>query len=293
MNEKNWSVCVIEPNKYEAQIVQDMLYNAGCDKYRIFTDANLAMETLESFNANIVLATFELGKQDGAAWTRAFRRNHNILNRKAAVFLISGSFSRSLAETCRHAGANALIGKPISTKALLETIKKVLASPREFIDAEGYVGPCRRAGIVTAGTGATGATSKRRKADKAAEKPAAAAGGMPTLTFEQAVGALGAATAQFKMDPSAGATCEAALRFVQAYAVAGKDHEMMRACAAFAQQIVATKSMPADVARVALDACVDGIKQLAGLSVGEGAKRVEIAENVRQAVAKAAMQKAA
>ena len=291
MNEKNWSVCVIEPNKYEAQIVQDMLYNAGVDKYRIFTDANLAMEALESFNANIILATFELGKQDGAAWTRTFRRNQRLINRKAAVFLLSGSFSRSLAETCRHAGANALIGKPISNKALLDTIKKVLASPREFIDAEGYVGPCRRAGIVTAGAGATNGATKRRKADKVAEKPAAA-GGMPTLTFEQAVGALGAATAQFKMDTSAGATCEAALRFVQAYAVAGKDHEMMRACAAFAQQIIATKGMPIDVARVALDACVNGVNELAKLPAGD-AKRIEVAESVRQAVAKAAMQKAA
>ncbi|HVK79897.1 MAG TPA: response regulator [Verrucomicrobiae bacterium] len=292
MNEKNWSVCVIEPNKYEAQIVQDMLYNAGVDKYRIFTDANLAMEALESFNANIVLATFELGKQDGAAWTRAFRRNQRLMNRKAAVFLLSGSFSRTLAETCRHAGANALIGKPISNKALLETVKKVLAAPRDFIDAEGYVGPCRRAGIVTAGTGASAGVTKRRKADKVAEKPAAAAGGMPTLTFEQAVGALGAATAQFKLDLSSGATCEAALRFVQAYAVAGKDHEMMRACAAFAQQIIATKSMPADVARVALDACVNGVNELAKLPAGD-AKRTEVAEHVRQTVAKAAMQKAA
>ncbi|UPT64747.1 MAG: response regulator [Hyphomonadaceae bacterium JAD_PAG50586_4] len=246
--------------------------------------------SLEGFNANIILTTFELGKQDAATWTRAFRRNRRATNRKAAVFILSGSFSRSLAETCRHAGANALIGKPISNKALLETIKKVLAAPREFIDAEGYVGPCRRAGIVTAGT-----TGRRRKADKPVETPAAApaAGGMPTLTFEQAVGALAAATAQFKMDPSAAATCEAALRFVQAYAVAGKDQPMMRACAAFAQQITASKSLPADVARVALDACVDAVKELARLKADDVAKREEIAENARQAVAKAGMQKAA
>jgi CheY-like chemotaxis protein len=289
MNEKLWSVCVIEPNKYEAQIVQDMLWNAGVLNIRVFTDAALAMDALEGFNANIVLTTFELGKQDAATWTRAFRRNQRATNRKAAVFILSGSFSRSLAETCRHAGANALIGKPISNKALLETIKKVLAAPREFIDAEGYVGPCRRAGIVTAGT-----TGKRRKADKPVERPAApAAGGMPTLTFEQAVGALAAATAQFKMDPSASATCEAALRFVQAYAVAGKDQPMMRACAAFAQQLTATKSLPADVARVALDACVDAVNELARLKTDESGKRDEIAENARQAVAKAGMQKAA
>ena len=290
MNEKLWSVCVLEPNKYEAQIVQDMLWNAGVLNIRVFTDAALAMDSLEGFNANIVLATFELGKQDAATWARAFRRNQRAANRKAAVFILSGAFSRSMAETCRHAGANALIGKPISNKALLDTIKKVLAAPREFIDAEGYVGPCRRAGIVTAGT-----TGKRRKADEPVEKPAAApaAGGMPTLTFEQAVGALAAATAQFKMDPSAAATCEAALRFVQAYAVAGKDQPMMRVCAAFAQQITATKSLPADVARVALDACVDAVKELARLKADDVAKREEIAESARQAVAKAGMQKAA
>ncbi|UPT64746.1 MAG: hypothetical protein M0D54_09750 [Hyphomonadaceae bacterium JAD_PAG50586_4] len=44
MNEKLWSVCVIEPNKYEAQIVQDMLWNAGVLNIRVFTDAALAMD---------------------------------------------------------------------------------------------------------------------------------------------------------------------------------------------------------------------------------------------------------
>ena len=67
---------------------------------------------------------------------------------------------------------------------------------------------------------------------------------------------------------------------------------MMRACAAFAQQIIATKGMPIDVARVALDACVNGVNELAKLPAGD-AKRIEVAESVRQAVAKAAMQKAA
>ena len=53
--------------------------------------------------------------------------------RQAAVFLTSRAFSRSLAEDCRHAGANALIGKPISAKVLTATISKVLSKPREFI----------------------------------------------------------------------------------------------------------------------------------------------------------------
>ena len=46
--------------------------------------------------------------------------------------LSSGAFSLAMAEQCRHAGANALIGKPISAKVLLATITKVLSKPREF-----------------------------------------------------------------------------------------------------------------------------------------------------------------
>ncbi|MBX3510902.1 MAG: response regulator, partial [Hyphomonadaceae bacterium] len=160
MNSKAWTVCLLEPNKFERQIILDLLRNAGCEKIRVCADASEAQETLELYNANVVIAAFELGATDGAAWTRAFRRNHNLANRKAAIFITSGAFSRTMAEQCRHAGANALIGKPISGKVLTATVTKVLANPRPFIDAEGYVGPCRRAGIVTAG-----APKKRRKVD--------------------------------------------------------------------------------------------------------------------------------
>lgn len=283
MNVKTWTVCVIEPNKYEGQIFLDLLRNAGVDKVKIFTDANMAMESLEVFNANIIVASYEMAPQDGAAWTRIFRRNHKLANRKAAIFITSAAFSRSMAEECRHAGANALIGKPISAKVLMATINKVLGAPRDFIDAQGYVGPCRRAGIVTAG-----APKKRRKVDAAA-----APSGMPALTLDQAVGALAAAAKQFSLDRSSVSTCEAALRFVQAYAVNAGDGPLMRACAAFALQLTAAKTLRPEAAQAALDACVNGIAELAAAPASEAEARETIAENVRQAVAKAAMQRAA
>lgn len=285
MNLKTWTVCLIEPNKFEGQIILDLLRNAGVDKVRVFTDQEDAIDTLAMYNANIVIASFEMAPLDGAAWTRGFRRNTKVANRKAAVFITSGAFSRAMAEECRHAGANALIGKPISGKVLMATINKVLTQPREFIDAAGYVGPCRRAGIVTAG-----APRKRRKAD---DTPVAGAPAMPALTLDQAVGALGAAAMQFASDSSKASTCEAALRFVQAYAVNAGDGPLMRACAAFALQISAAKALRPEAARVALDACLNGVVELAATPVAEVQKREAIAEAVRQAVGKAAMQRAA
>ncbi|MGD9965571.1 MAG: response regulator [Hyphomonadaceae bacterium] len=282
MNQKAWTVCVVEPNKFEGQIIVDLLRNAGVDKVKLVADQAAAIELLEVYNANVVIAAFEMAPLDGAEWTRAYRRNHKLPGRKQAIFVTSGAFSLAVAEQCRHAGANALIGKPISAKVLIATISKVLSKPREFIDAEGYVGPCRRAGIVTAG-----GPKARRKAD--------AAGGARTtaMTLEQAVEALAAATGAYAGDPRRVDACEAALRVVHSYAVNAGDGPLMRACAAFTLQVNASRSQRNEAARAALDACLNGVIQLAALELAKAEAREAIAEHVRQAVAKAAMQRAA
>lgn len=282
MNPSAWTVCVIEPNKFERQIVIDLLRNAGAANVKAFADGETAMKALEDFNANVVVASFEQAPMDGAAWTRALRRNHRLANRKAAVFITSAAFSRAMAEECRHAGANALIGKPLSAKVLTATINKVLSHPRAFVEADGYVGPCRRAGIVTAG-----APKKRRTAD------AAQADAGEGQTLAQIVGGLSAATEAFAADSAKSDACETALRQVQAYAVNAGDGPLMLACAAFTRQIKAWRSVRNDVTRGALEACALGVSELASLPVAETAKRDAVAERVREAVAKAAQQRAA
>lgn len=280
MNLKDWTVCVLEPNKFEGQIIVDLLRNAGVDKVRAFTDVEAATEVLEIYNANIVIASFEMTDGDAATWTRVFRRNKKMANRRAAVFVTSGAFSLSMAEQCRHAGANALIGKPISAKVLLATIKKVLSNPRPFIEAEGYVGPCRRAGIVTAG-----APQKRRKADAGKSNADA-----PTL--ESIVEALAATAGAYAADPRKLDPCEAALRRVQAYAVNAGDGPLMRACAAFTLRLSA-RNLSAAAAKTSIQACIHGVVQLATMDVKQASAREALAEDVRQAVGKAVMQRAA
>lgn len=282
MDVKNWTVCLIEPNKFEGQIIIDLLRNAGVDKVKVVADQDAAMDLLEVYNANVVIASYEMGPLDGVAWTRAYRRNKKLPGRKASIFITSGAFSRNMAEDCRHAGCNALIGKPLSGKVLLATINKVLTQPREFIDAEGYVGPCRRAGIVTAG-----APRKRRKADDSV----AQAGNENTLKL--AVEGLVAAAAAYASDYNKLEPCEVALRHVQAYAVNAGDGPLMRACAAFALQLSSAKGLRPEAVRASLEVCVNGVVKLVSLGANEASRREEIAEGVRQAVGKAAMQRAA
>lgn len=281
MDVKDWAICVIEPNKFERQIMFDLLRQAGVEKVRCMEDAGEALEMLEAYRANIIIMSFEQPDQDAAVWTRKFRRSKDVANRKASVFVTSAAFSRTMAEQCRHAGANALIGKPLSAKVLLATINKVLTQPREFIDAEGYVGPCRRAGIVTAGD-----PKKRRKADASKDASATTA-----LTLEQAVGALAAAAHAYVLDATQSKTCEAALRFVQAYAVNAGDGALMQVCAAFAQQIAA-QNVPGDMRRHAIERCVEGVAQLTTGGL-EPAERDALAARVRLTVAQTIAPRAA
>jgi CheY-like chemotaxis protein len=280
MNPSAWTVCVIEPNKFEREIIIDLLRKAGARNVKAFADGDSAVQALEEFAANVVISSFEQTPLDGAAWTAAFRRNHRLANRTAAIFVTSGAFSRAMAEQCRHAGANALIGKPLSAKVLTATINKVLAHPRPFVEAAGYIGPCRRAGIVTAG-----APKKRREADsdQAGE----------TRTLAHIVDTLTAASIAFAADSAKADACEAALRQVQAYAVNAGDNPLMRACEAFSLQIKALLRVRNNANRAALKACTQGVAELASLADGETARRDAIAERMREIVAKAALQRAA
>jgi CheY-like chemotaxis protein len=283
MDVKNWTVCVIEPNKFEGQIILDLLRNAGVEKVRMLASQDEAFDLLEVYNANVVIASYEMGPLDGAAWTKAYRRNKKLPGRRASIFITSGAFSRNMAEDCRHAGCNALIGKPLSGKVLLATINKVLTQPRTFIDTEtGYVGPCRRAGIVTAG-----APKSRRKADDSDDVKG------KENTLKLALEGLVSAAASYAVDSSKLEPCELALRQVQAYAVNAGDGPLMRACAAFALQLSSAKGLRPEAVRAALEVCVNGVVKLVSLGPNEAQRREEIAEGVRQAVGKASMQRAA
>ena len=103
---------------------------------------------------------------------------------------------------------------------------------------------------------------------------------------------LAEAAASFADDPRKLEPCQAALRHVQAYAVNAGDGPLMRGCAAFSLQL-SSGNVRTDAGRAAVEACAAGVRKLVSLKVGEAAQREQIAETIRQAVGRAAAQRAA
>lgn len=154
-----WKPALVIPNRFELKVMVDLMRNAGISDINVFNETSGALDGRHGCRSNILIVAVD-GAWDALAWVRHLRHAETHPARKAPVFMISSALTTALAERCRHAGANAIIGKPVSTATLLNTIKKVLAKPRPFVEGANYVGPCRRAGIVKAGAGA-----RRRRAD--------------------------------------------------------------------------------------------------------------------------------
>ena len=149
LNPKDWSVFLIEPNKYEARIASDLLTQAGVRKIRCEENSANALEVLQNLPATVILIELGVAPLGALEWVRHFRRDTRIGCRRTGVFVMTKALSRTTVEAARIAGANAIIGKPMSGASLMATIGKVMSTPRPFVECAAYVGPCRRAGIIS------------------------------------------------------------------------------------------------------------------------------------------------
>jgi CheY-like chemotaxis protein len=161
MNVGAWNVAIVTANRFEGKLQTDLLRGAGARRVAVIHDRKSALSEVGQLAANIIILAIDDDVSASLDWVRDLRRAKRSAAQKASVFLTSPHLTISLAEQCRRAGANAIIGLPISNATLLNTINKVLARPRPFVETDVYVGPCRRAGIVSAGTG-----KFRRKSDE-------------------------------------------------------------------------------------------------------------------------------
>lgn len=156
-----WKACVVASNKFEMQLLVDLLRNAGVKQIVPLSDMSFAFEGFRNSRANLLFLALA-SEIDAIAFVRQLRRAKDHSHRRAPVMVISDVLTAAQAERFRQAGANAIIGKPVSTAALVNVTKKVLARPRPFVEGINYVGPCRRAGIVMAGP-----ADRRRRSDAA------------------------------------------------------------------------------------------------------------------------------
>lgn len=157
---------ILDPNKYQAQLLSQALQAAGVGSVKIYATAAEARDALDLLGPCVVFVDADLPDGDGVSFARAFRRSLTARNRKAPLVLTAQGASTLTVSQASDAGANALLVKPIAPAQAIGAVKRMLENPRAFIDAPSYVGPCRRYGVAPAPQ----PCPRRRAEDKALER---------------------------------------------------------------------------------------------------------------------------
>ena len=105
-----WQIAVLISNRFEAKVLLDLLRNVGVGAaWPLFETAN-AVDELVRRTPNLLIVADEADGVDLVEWVRQLRRASDHPVHKIPVFVVSSRLTASLAERCRQAGANAIIG---------------------------------------------------------------------------------------------------------------------------------------------------------------------------------------
>ncbi len=138
------SILVFEHTPEEARAVGQVLCSFGARNVREVFQLSAARAAATSERLDLIIADPYAAVGQAMDFLRWARRAPNVANRFAPAILLAAAGERSPIATLRMAGANFIIAKPYTTETLRNRIDWVGRDQRPFIEAEHYVGPCRR-----------------------------------------------------------------------------------------------------------------------------------------------------
>jgi DNA-binding response OmpR family regulator len=159
MDVDRWSVVIVSSSDEAAREFVTHFCKVGAHP-AVLTDSEAALKHSACEQANIFVVAADAEPIDGLEWVRRLRRQRK-LGYKTPVVLIAPSLSPALVEASRTAGANAIIGLPLTGRTLIKTVKRVFAQNRPFTEGADYIGPCKRTGIITAWPSSPGEVNGR------------------------------------------------------------------------------------------------------------------------------------
>ena len=160
-------VLIVDPNMASARLLADLMKEMGTRQAFFAGNMARAIGMVGDTDPQIIFTEFAGADFDGLEFTRTVRRS-NMLARRNPIVMITAEATAASIIGARNAGVHEYLRKPFTAGDLFRRVENVLIKPRDWIEAQMYVGPDRRRFNAGEFAGA-----KKRKADAA--KPANAA----------------------------------------------------------------------------------------------------------------------
>ena len=160
---KKINILIINNSEQVATLFKKMLAEFGFSSVHLAYSAFRAVQILRENKINLVIADTELKipknpdaqganassdeatfKLSGYDFVSRLRHSPNSPNRYIPVVMLADVLEDEQLHKARDAGVNEVLPKPLSAPELCQKLEAVIDSPRIFITASTYKGPCRR-----------------------------------------------------------------------------------------------------------------------------------------------------
>lgn len=143
MSIRQLEVLVADDHQLTRDMIGRVLSALDCKRVRYAADGAEAFLQIIDAPPDLAIVDYHM-PLDGIALLHKVRRAANSPDQTLPVIVMTSLTDRKRIEALRDAGANEIIAKPFTPAAVLSRMAAVIDSPRPFVAASHFIGPCRR-----------------------------------------------------------------------------------------------------------------------------------------------------
>ena len=140
----NCRCLIVDQDAFSRRILQETLRYLGVTNIEEATDVGQARLLVEQSPYTLIMAEIGVPAHNCIQLITAIRQSTFFPQRSTPIIGYTEQFSMDILVKIRDAGINEIIVKPFASAMLNKKLSLVLSTPRPFIEADDYVGPCRR-----------------------------------------------------------------------------------------------------------------------------------------------------
>ncbi len=140
----NVQVLIVDDNRQMRFLVRTILRAAGMYRVAEADSAQEALDLMNRFTVDLMIADWHMAPVDGIALTKRVRAGYEAPNRDVPIVMLTAHTELARVAAARDAGVHGLVRKPISTQLLLNRVSAALTDQRPFVTSPTFYGPDRR-----------------------------------------------------------------------------------------------------------------------------------------------------
>jgi two-component system chemotaxis response regulator CheY len=137
-------ILLVDDNHHMRILLTEILRAIGVKDVYEAGDGAEAMQQLRLHPVDIVMTDLAMEPLDGIDFVRLLRNSPDSPNTMCPVIMITGHSTMKRIVEARDAGVNEFLAKPITARAIIERLNRIVEHPRPFVKTEDYFGPDRR-----------------------------------------------------------------------------------------------------------------------------------------------------